>query len=130
MTKRLRKLAAVLLAMVLVMPLAFAPTIGAAEETRFLSVIDDLPLMAGLDEDTDAAMVFDSAGGRIVEARAVGQASARAVLGFYDATLPALGWQATGEGQYARGAERLVVEIEPGEGGVITVRFALRPAPR
>lgn len=103
---------------------------GHGQDVRFLSVIEDLPLMAGLDEDADAAMTFDSAQGRIVEAHAAGRVGAAAVTAFYAATLPALGWREAGDGQYARGDEILTLEIEPADGAAVSVRFALRPKPR
>ena len=52
-------------------------------QAQFVSVIEDLPLMPGLAEDTDAAMAFDSAAGRIVEARATGAIGANLVEAFY-----------------------------------------------
>jgi hypothetical protein len=100
------------------------------QDVHFVSVIEDLPLMAGLAEDTDAAMTFDSAQGRIVEAHATGNVSTRAVAAFYAATLPALGWQAAAEGQYERGGEVLTLEIEPAGANAASVRFALRPGAR
>ncbi len=109
---------------------AAATDIAQGDPPRFLSVIDDLPLMAGLAEDLDAAMTFDSAAGRIVEARAEGHLQAAAVTAFYRATLPALGWRPVADGQFARGTERLSLEVAPADDGAVAVRFALRPAPR
>src|SRR3546814_10021424 len=44
----------------------------------FLSVADDIPLMSGLTENTDAATVFDKPAGRIVTAEAGGPEIGRA----------------------------------------------------
>jgi len=104
-------------------------TMAHADDTRFLSVIDDLPLMAGLAEHPDAALVFDGPTGRIVETYASGQLSAEAVTGFYAATLPQLGWQPQSGGGYRRDNEILKLEI-----GVLAtdlsgvrIRFVLKP---
>src|SRR3546814_15324856 len=43
----------------------------------FLSVADDIPLMSGLTENTDAATVFDKPAGRIVTAEASGPVTNR-----------------------------------------------------
>ena len=85
--------------------------------------------MPGLQEDEDAAMVFDSAAGRIVEAHAAGEVTAAEVQAFYADTLPQLGWRRLSDGLYARGAEHLSLEIAPLSKTAATVRFALRPAP-
>lgn len=97
----------------------------------FVSAIDDLPLMPGLVEDPDAAMVFDSPTGRIVEAFAQGNVRAREVLAFYAETLPQLGWRPSGEGVFRREGEVLAIEFPEGDGKgpPLTVRFALQPAP-
>lgn len=43
-----------------------------AQEQAFLSVLDDVPLMAGLAEETDDVVYFDTPAGRIVETYATG----------------------------------------------------------
>jgi hypothetical protein len=118
------------LALLMLVALAAISPGAIAEDVRFLSVIEDLPLMAGLDEDTDAAMTFDSAQGRIVEANAAGRVGADKVRAFYAATLLALGWQGSAEGQFTRGGEILSLEIKPAGKGAVSVRFALRPGAR
>ncbi|MFQ5764891.1 MAG: hypothetical protein ACE5GT_08185 [Rhodospirillales bacterium] len=110
---------------------------GAPETDRaraadaFVSAIDDLPVMPGLVEDLDAAMVFDSPAGRIVEAFAQGNVRAPDVLAFYAETLPQLGWRPSGTGVFRREQEILTVEFPDGErdGTPLTVRFALAPVP-
>jgi len=113
---------------------AFAVLIGGgpvgawAQSPAFVSIDEDLPLMAGLSEDADAAMTFDSASGRIAETVASGPASAAAVDAFYHQTLPQLGWENVGGAEYRRGDEALTVEVAPAEGGGAEVRFRLRPS--
>jgi len=93
----------------------------------FLSVIDDVPLMPGLTERPDAAVVFDKPEGRIVEAEATGRLARAEVLKFYAASLPQLGWRARGEGRFLREREELALSITSGAGGGVTVRFTLSP---
>jgi hypothetical protein len=101
--------------------------IGAAQAAEaFLSVADDIPLMAGLAENTDAATVFDKPAGRIVTAEASGAVAIAAVKQFYAATLPQLGWQPAGDSQWRRDAEQLRLGISSA-GGRVTVRFEILP---
>ena len=96
-------------------------------QAQFFSVIEDLPLMPGLAEDTGAAMAFDSAAGRIVEARATGAIGASLVEAFYAKALPQLGWEKQTDGGYVRGDERLGLEIIPATGNTVTVNFQVTP---
>lgn len=93
----------------------------------FLSVIDDVPLMPGLAERPDAAVVFDKPEGRIVETEATGRLARAEVLKFYAASLPQLGWRARGEGRFLRDREELALSFVSGPGGALTVRFTLSP---
>ncbi len=95
--------------------------------TAFLSVIDDVPLMPGLAERPDAAVVFDKPEGRIVETEATGRLARAEVLKFYAASLPQLGWRARGEGRFLRDREELALSFVSGPGGALTVRFTLSP---
>jgi hypothetical protein len=78
--------------LILAAGLSFASA-KAADETAYLAGIEDVPLMDGLSEDTEAGVVFDKPSGRIVEAVAAGSPSPEAVGQFYRATLPELGWK-------------------------------------
>lgn len=100
---------------------------GAMAADRFVSVIEDLPLMEGLAENENAAVTFDSAGGRIAEAEARGNAEPSKVLRFYQDVLPQLGWSKAGDGLYERERERLKVTIEAdGDGGTV-IAFSVSP---
>lgn len=98
----------------------------------FVSGIEDLPLMAGLVEAPDDALVFDSPVGRIVEAYASGDVTVGAVLDFYGAALPQLGWRSLERGRFRREDEILRLEFPQADSGErktdLVVRFALRPA--
>jgi hypothetical protein len=97
-----------------------------ASAQRFVEGVEDLPLMQGLEPVPDSALSFDAPEGRIVVAYARGSVSAEAVLAFYAATLPQLGWQRLAERSYGREAERLSLDLM-GEGTGLTVRFTLAP---
>lgn len=82
--------------------LLWAVVLAGAAWADFVADIDDLPLMPGLSEDRAAGVVFESPGGRIVEAVARGTVTAPDVRAFYDRTLPQLGWKIMESGVYSR----------------------------
>jgi len=93
----------------------------------YVAGIGDLPLMDGLIEDPDAAIIYDKPEGRIVEAVAHGDVTSGEVEEFYRTTLVQLGWQATGDNlSFAREGEVLIITIED-QGGTATVSFSLAP---
>ena len=89
-------------------------------------MVEDLPLMQGLNELTERRTVFNSASGRIAEIVAQGRVAPDVVVKFYADTLPQLGWEKPPGGSYRRGDEVLKIEIAEGTDGV-TVRFAISP---
>ena len=108
---------------------AFASTKRAlSTEQYFFSVIEDLPVMPQLVEDTKAAMTFESSAGRIAEVEANGLASSDAIDAYYKQSLPQLGWLPQANGSYRRGNELLVIEVKVGLGGAVKVLFHLEPA--
>ena len=64
----------------------------AQERNRDFLMDLDIPLMSGLVENTDEAMVFDSPEGRIINAEAQGQITAIKTFEYYRSVLPSLGW--------------------------------------
>lgn len=114
------------LLMVLV-ALCLSPPGFAAE--RFLSVIEDLPLMPGLEEISGSAMVFSKPQGRIVEVAASGTMAERDVWAFYRRTLPGLGWRRTRPGHWRREGEQLILGLRSGADGLV-VQFSLAPDDR
>ena len=97
-----------------------------AEELVFLSVLEDVPLMSGLSEQTDDTIYFDTPGGRIVEAYAVGTVTKESILTYYKESLASLGWNRTAHGTYVRENEFLSISVKM-EGANAIVRFALSP---
>ncbi len=126
--KRRTLLLAALLAALAFAGAAHAQGKTGQDNSAFISAIDDLPLMPGLVEEA-GGVVFDSPGGRIVEAYAIGDVSQSAVRDFYAATLPQLGWRALRIGVYQRENEILKVEFPGGPGSPppLTVGFSLAP---
>jgi hypothetical protein len=103
-----------------------------AQETRFFSAFEDLPLPAGLEEQAEANIAFYGAAGRIQMAAARGAMAEDEIFAFYRASLPALGWAAApGDANaFARGRERLSLGVmRQADGGVVLqVRVLTRPA--
>lgn len=94
---------------------------------RFFTTLNDVPLMDGLEELIDQAVVFDMAEGRIVESSAVtDDFGIRAIRDFYNATLPQLGWQKVSEGAFVRSGEVLEMRVQEEE-GYNTVHFMISP---
>lgn len=106
--------------------LPFAAFFPAVAAERFLSVIDDLPLMPALTEIAGSAVTFSKPGGRIIEVAATGKTEKARVLVFYAKTLPQLGWKSDGAAIWQRDGERLVLDIKE-KGGALVVQFSLTP---
>ena len=102
----------------------------AQQAAQFLSVMEEMPLMPGLVEVTDAAVTFDGPSGRIIEAFVAGSVQVDAVRAFYAATLPQLGWARQANGEYHRDAEILSLDVRPAPVGATGagVHFVVRPA--
>lgn len=99
-----------------------------ARAEGFITGLGDIPLMDGLGEVAGGGMVFDTPAGRIAEAYAAGNVSRDAVLAFYAAALPQLGWSPEGAAAYRREGELLRLEFTGGGGTPsVTVRFSLSP---
>jgi hypothetical protein len=103
------------------------PITGKAEETRFFSLLSDVPLMPGLYEVTKDSMSFDKPEGRIVEATAASETqNTNQIRAFYDSTLPQLGWVNKGPNSYARDSEILTLRLET-SGSLNIVHLSLSP---
>lgn len=122
---KLQKFTAWALAFLLALTAPLVP-LHAEGEAAFVAGIEDLPLMAGLEEVPDSGVVFDKPSGRIVEAYARGRVTRQAVLKFYTGTLPQLGWRRDGDVAFHREGERLTLNITT-VSGILTIRFTLSP---
>jgi len=82
-----------------------------ARAAGFLTGHEDLPLLAGLTQDRDSVMVFDTPQGRVVETFAQTPQSAATVLAAYAETLPQLGWSKKTSAKFVRDGETLTFEV-------------------
>ncbi len=127
-----RKLAKFLARPLMVALIALSPLLvpGAAlsdsHQARFLSVIEDLPLMDGMVEVGEGVR-FESDQGRLAEATAEGLVTPAAARAFYAQTLPQLGWSRISEGRYGREGEVLSLSFEGLNGGQLKINFSLKP---
>lgn len=106
--------------------LAVPPAAAGGAPAQFLVGFDDLPLMPELAQDAEGLTVFESPYGRIVESYASGATTRAAVLAFYAATLPQLGWARTGETTFRREGEELTLDVTESASGA-SVRFLVSP---
>lgn len=99
-----------------------------AAKGAFFESLYDIPVMPGLEEFHDQAVLFDKPDGRIasVVAGAPNLAPA-AVQAFYDDTLTQMGWKKMLKNQYVRGEDRLEMSVER-RPALTVVRFTLSPA--
>ncbi|KJS34227.1 MAG: hypothetical protein VR70_18280 [Rhodospirillaceae bacterium BRH_c57] len=102
------------------------PAVAGGAPAQFLAGFDDLPLMPALTQDVDRVTVFESPYGRIAESTASGRTTRAAVLAFYGATLPQLGWVRASDTLFRREGEELTLDITD-SGGAVTVRFLVSP---
>lgn len=104
----------------------------ALADSGFTSVVEDLPLMEGLEESTDA-IGFDGPHGRIASVSAVSAPGAgldaKTVMDFYARTLPQLGWEQTAPGTFVREGEMLLISTgDQKPGSPLEVAFRISPA--
>lgn len=115
------KKACLTLLFLLLVPLA------AQADQSYLSYLPDVPLMAGMAELEDQAIVFDKAEGRVMETAVFTSASTeKDVMDYYRKVLPELGWTALSPDRFLRNGEQLVVKCDKVSGGVVA-RFSLSP---
>ena len=107
--------------------ITLAPALPArADALHYSAVIEDLPLMNGMAENSDDAVIFDKPGGRIVESVTHIAASEQEIDNFYRQNLPALGWKLVSAGQFLRDGESLQIKIEAAK-NTREVHFILTP---
>lgn len=91
-----------------------------ADHSDYVSVLPDIPIPDGLTEDTEQAMVFDKASGKVVTATLTGlKSDEKQVMGFYREVLPRLGWTPIKTGVFVRNGEQLLVKTRKVQVGVV-----------
>lgn len=103
----------------------FSASGSRAESSGFSAVIEDLPLMEGLEEVGDG-VEFSTPDGRLAEILAEGSVSQAEVVKFYASTLPQLGWVKETTDMFVREDESLSLAFEQ-MGNTLRVRFTLAP---
>ena len=105
--------------------------VSSARAGDFFDGFPDLPLMPGLTERPESAVVFDHATGQVATAVASGPVEPAAIRRFYRRTLPPLGWvpecaaaSCPPPDRYRREGEALELELVS-ERGETTARFVL-----
>ena len=119
------------------MPYAFRALIAAvfllatpamAEKTRFFEALYAVPVMYGLEELPDQAMLFDKPDGRIASVVAASKTlSETEIARFYGETLIQMGWKKAAQNQYVRGKDRLSMDVMK-RPPLTLVHFTLEPA--
>lgn len=99
-----------------------------AETSRYFEALYDVPVMPGLEELPDQAMLFDKPDGRIASVVAATKTVQEAdIRRFYEDTLAQMGWKKSAGNQYVRGGDRLSMEIAA-RPPLTVVHFTLEPA--
>ncbi len=95
----------------------------------FFEALYDVPVMPGLEELKDQAMLFDKPDGRIASVTAVSRTKGEAEISrFYADAMPALGWKKINENQYVRGDDLLGIELSL-HSPYTVAKFTLSPRP-
>jgi len=107
--------------------LAGPVTTGSRAADAFFEALYDVPIMNGLEEVKEQAMLFDKPGGRIASVVAASKTvTANQITTFYDEALPQLGWKKTAQNQYVRDEDKLVLELVK-RPPLTVVHFTLSP---
>ena len=108
--------------------LCLAALPAGAGKAQFFEALYDVPVMPGLEELPDQALLFDKPDGRIASVVAASKALAEAdIRRFYEDTLTQMGWKKITQNQYVRGADRLSLDIVK-RPPLTVVHFTLEPA--
>lgn len=115
---------------VLILVLCLLATPAMAEKARFFEALYDVPVMPGLEELPDQAMLFDKPDGRIASVVAASKTlNEGEVTRFYGETLAQMGWKKETQNQYVRGKDRLSMDVMK-RPPLTLVHFTLEPARR
>jgi hypothetical protein len=104
-----------------------APDTTLPANANFAKVIDDLPLMPGLQLVEGEDVLFtEPVLGRIAETTAEGPVDIDALYDFYSRSLPGLGWKRLDARNYIREGDHLRIDAHA-DGKTTSVRFSVRP---
>lgn len=116
------------LAFLLLFGVLLAGPVRADSQPRFFESLYDVPIMPGLQEAPNYALVFDTPDGRVAEAAALISPGMpdQTVNDFYARVLPQLGWQVQPSGRYFRASDELVLDLKD-QGGQRLLHLTLGP---
>jgi len=87
--------------------------LNALAKDRYSEALYDIPIMPGLEEVQDQALLFDKPDGKIASVMALSKTLTPAQTGqFYKDVLPPLGWREQTTQSYTRAGEKLEIRIE------------------
>ena len=97
-------------------------------QSKFFSVMPDLPVADGFVERTDSILMFDKPEGRLLDFSAEGHTllACQRGLPFYTQTLPYLGWRMDKTG-FVREGERLEIRLEQVNAALCVLHLSVRP---
>lgn len=99
-----------------------------AGKEQYFEALYDVPVMPGLEELPDQALLFDKPDGRIASVVAASKTLKEAdIRRFYEDTLSQMGWKKNKPNQYLRGSDQLSLEVVR-RPPVTIVHFTLEPA--
>jgi len=78
--------------------------------------IGDVPVMPGMEIETDLGFAFDSPDGRIVVIYASGELSGSDLASYYDMALPPLGWESASDLVWTREGEQMTISSAKASG--------------
>ncbi len=100
---------------------------AAREEVLFFSMLQDVPLMPGLEELEEHGTSFDKPEGRIAEAIAMmHDLTQKQVIDFYQLTLPQFGWGKVSQNSFFREKELLSIGFEENN-NIKLVKITIKP---
>jgi|TARA_R110002126_G_scaffold13118_4_gene57041 hypothetical protein len=117
-----------LLCAVIALSLSGICTSAAQAETKFFSIMPDVPVADGFSELTDSILMFDKPEGRLLDfsAQSSSQLACQGALGFYAQSLPHLGWRIS-KGGFLREGERLEMRLEQQSATLCMLNLSVRP---
>ncbi len=98
-----------------------------ADDAKYMSGIEDLPLMPGLKQSPVAMPDFKHLFGHTVNTAATGDVSPEQVTSYYAQTLPEHGWVKVTPVEYRRGNDDLDIAVRSSHMSGAMVHFELIP---
>ena len=93
----------------------------------FFEILPDIPVMPGMQELVDEAIIFDKPEGRFIKTTAISESHTKSqIIQFYSKALPALGWMKISDLKYKRGTYLLTIAVEQTD-NIQIIYFTVEP---